>query len=313
MIVDIIDFATQVGVDEWLALNRPTIPYRATMGELEFVCNEIDGIRYRHMGAVLYPFPSASDPAFLLANEFIVQAIEQAKAHSYRRWFPVYAVVPGNSNSQAWLRRTLESKKPCLGIKLWPYMGKFSLTDFACDESLCALVKQHNLLVFVHVGTGCEIETRPAFAKVAADPATAIQMIESLPEIDFVLGHAVRLSERALIRCQHLDNAHIDISGVSSLGVLYEGEVALLPARDSVKLALMTPPQVITALVEDFKLGSKLLFGTAWPYCGAWGSNMATEIDLILSCSLSKMQCYKIFVKNAMALIKTHGVNLPQK
>lgn len=301
---DVVDFGFQLGVDHWLEQNSPELAHRSTLSDLAAAAEGLASAGHSLHGAVLFPFPSAPERNYREANERVCRAVLEA---GLTPRYPVYAVIPGDVQSVSWLAEALASGQPCLGVKLWPYMGRFSLPAVLDDERLLTLVRDHRLLVMSHVGTGREYRTRPAFPVVRADAAAALELASRLPELDFLFGHLLRLSGRALAKAATLRNVWLDTSGLSTLGRWMEGGVDVLPADDAGDLARATPAAILQRLVSDYGLGDRLVFGSNWPFCTWWKFGVRDEVDLLLQSGLSDQHVERILSVTATALVASHG------
>jgi predicted TIM-barrel fold metal-dependent hydrolase len=308
----IFDFYFQIGVDDWARNNRPELAHASNREDFKRHTEEFAAEGHQYQGAVIFPPPSDTDLSYTQANRIIYETATGGPAQSEQEeiFFPVYAVAPRNSGSLEWLKRRLEEGGPVLGIKLWPYMGRFSLTDFLRDKELVELVLRHRLLVMMHVGTGRELKARNVFADVAADPATAVQVAAELPEADFLFAHLLRLSEPALEKAAQLKNVYLDTSGLTSLGKWQEGGRNGLPANDAGNLAAQAPVEIIGRLAEEFGLSEKLIFGSNWPFCKWWGSSVREEASLILDAPISSRSRENILAGNALRLLAQHGTGI---
>lgn len=308
----IFDFYFQIGVDDWAKNNRPELAHTSVRADFKRHSAEFAAQGHQYQGAVIFPPPSDTELSYAEANRIIYEAATggSAPGEPEEILFPVYAVTPRHAGSLEWLRRRLEEGSPLLGIKLWPYMGRFSLTDFLRDKELVELVLRHGLLVMMHVGTGRELQARNVFADVAADPATAVQVAAELPEADFLFAHLLRLSEPALEKAAQLKNVYLDTSGLTSLGRWQEGGRNGLPANDAGALATQAPVEIIGRLAEEFGLSEKLVFGSNWPFCKWWGSSVREEASLILDAPIASRSRANILAGNGLRLLAQHGAGI---
>jgi predicted TIM-barrel fold metal-dependent hydrolase len=303
----IFDLYFQLGTDHWLRGNRPALPHQSSAADLERQAAIFQAAGYQLAGAALVPFPSVPDRDYAAANELVAGAARTGVAAAVPV-AAIHAVIPGDERSVRSVADRIAGGEPCLGIKLWPYMGGFSLSALREDRRLLDLVIRHRLLVFMHVGTGREVLDRAAFPPVAADPSAAMDVVCSLPEIDFVAGHLLRLSRPALERAARVDNVFIDTSGLSSIGRWREGGRPGLPADDAGSLADLSAGELLAALIDDLGLQRRLVFGTNYPFCGWWGSIPLGEAALIDYAPIAPQARRDILFTNAARLVRNHGV-----
>src|SRR5438477_3899624 len=143
---DILDLYFQIGVDVWLSNNRPELAHRAAPEDLAGWKQRLADGGLRLRGAGIVPFPSAEDPGYRQANA-VVEDFARRGGPDGLTLAPFYAVVPGDGGAAARLRAVLDQGAPCLGIKLWPYMGRFSLPALLEDRPLLDLVRERHLIV----------------------------------------------------------------------------------------------------------------------------------------------------------------------
>jgi hypothetical protein len=284
---DVIDMQVHLGRDHWLAQHRPELPHACSAADLECEAATLAAAGHRLVAVAASPFPSTDASGD--TNEQLTGVLA------------IPSIVPGDAAAVARLRGGI-------GIKLWPYMGGFSLSHLLHDPELLARVRRNRWLVFAHVGNGRESASRPAFAAVQAGPADALAVAAALPDVNFVMAHALRLSRPALERAARMDNVYLDTSGLSSIGRWREGGRDGLFADDAGELAGLTPVEALAFLAES-GFAERLLFGTSWPFCAWWGSVPLAEVSWIEHSRLAPRLRAGILHDNARRLLTAHGVS----
>lgn len=286
----------QIGIDHWLAHNQPQLPHQSSHGDVQEQAGRLVSTNLKVVGATIMPFPSVAGRDYSEANSLVRSTA--ADSSCAIPLFPVYAIIPCDGGMITWLDAVVR-KEGCFGIKLWPYMGRFSLDQLLEDQPLIDLIVRNRLVVFMHVGTGREPETRPAFPNVSAGPSTAVHVAQELPEIRFVMGHLLRLSVPNLERAAELDNVFLDTSGLSSIGLWQEGGRDGLFADDAGSFTTEPPPRIITRLVKEMGFGRRLLYGSNWPFCEWWGGSPAAEVNPILEAGITDEERGAVLLRNA--------------
>lgn len=318
--IEVIDCSVLYGSDAWARDNRPDLAHHVDAAIWQAHQNRAAAAGIRLTGAAIMPFPaadrSASDagPAFDAENDIVITAAAGGRQDG-DGLRAVCAVVPGDTASVEALARRLEDGAPVMGVKLWPYLGRFDLDALVSDTALLRLVRDHRLAVFMHPGNGREAHHRPGFAGIRATPDVAISVAEALPDITCVIGHVARLCPDTLMRAGRLASVFIDLSGLTSLGRWQEGGVDGLPVAGGAVFAGMTPGQILARLTDGMPgddvpgmgLGGRLLFGTTWPFCTWWGIDLADDVAMVANAPVSATTRSMILRDNARALFARCG------
>ena len=285
----VIDMHTQLGVDHWMSTQGAPVlegsgewTHQLALDDLLATRDELALAGTDLVGIAAFPFPSAPPEGYGEGNATVMDAAERAGSQGLRI-APFYAVNPGVPAEREWLREQLSQGRPCAGIKLNPFLGKpggYDLFSLAEDEALVDVLDQHDLVVAMHVGTGREHLTRPRFPNVQAGPAAAVELARRLPQRPMLMFHALRMHAASLAAAADLPNVHVEISGISSLGSLYEGGFSLLQAEDDGG-GPTEPAQALRWLTGEFGLGERLVFGSAHPFCSWWGSTVPEDLALL--------------------------------
>lgn len=272
------------GSDAWVKQNRPDLMH--TVGPLQWTArvNQLNAEGVTLGGGLLMPFPSAIDRDFLLSNLAVAEAVSGAGPAAVAR--PVYAVRP-NDPRNADMLRTLAETGPPAGIKLWPYMGGYSLHRLLEDQALIDILVASRMLVLMHVGNGRERLSRPAFPDVDASPELALHCAEALGDVPVIIGHVARLCPATLERLARTPNAYVDLSGLTSLRRWFEHGEEGLPVDAGKALAARGDLHILRALVDTFGLGDRLVFGTTWPFCRWWGIDLLDDVELVSKAGLA--------------------------
>lgn len=278
--IEVLDGCVLWGRDAWAAENRPDLAHAAGAAEWQarVARARVQGIAL--VGGLAMPFPSAPDRDFAAANRAVLDAA--APDGPAPELAPVMAVRPGDPRSLDDLDAALATGAP-VGIKLWPYMAGHDLSALAADSALVDRIAAHRLMVLMHVGNGREGASRPAFPPVRATPADALAVARDLPAVPVVIAHAARLCEATLAGIADAPTVVLDLSGLTSLGRWREGGRDGLPVDGGERLAALGSEGIVTALIDEFGLADRLVFGTTWPFCAWWGAEAAEEVDLVAS------------------------------
>lgn len=276
--IEVLDGCVLWGRDAWAAQNRPDLAHSAGAAEWRGRVEQAKGQGIALAGGLAMPFPSAPDRDFAAANRAVLDAT--APEGPAPELAPVLAVRPGDPRSLDDLDAALATRRP-VGIKLWPYMGGFDLAALSADAALMDRLETHRLMVLMHVGNGREGVSRPAFPPVSASPADALAVARDLPPVPVLIAHVARLCEATLAGLADTPTVVLDLSGLGSLGRWREGGRDGLPAEGGERLAALGAAGALKALIGDFGLGGRLLFGTTWPFCTWWGADLAREVAMI--------------------------------
>lgn len=301
--IEVMDASVLWGVDAWVRENRPELQHCATESEWrKRVCRSEES-QIRILGGLAMPFPSTPVRDFGLANRQVLGACLGTDAGL----LPVFAVRPGDARSVDDLKALLDAGRRAAGVKLWPYMGGFSLDDVMRDQRLIDILLDHKLILLMHVGNGRERATRPAFPDVRATPDVALRCARELREVPIIIGHVARLSEEVLSETSELPNVYLDYSGLTSLGRWQEGGRDGLPMDSSQAFGQGGAVQVLEAIVNRYSLQDRILFGTTWPFCAWWNVNLEDDVAVIEQANIAPAARSKIYSGNLLRLLGRFG------
>ncbi|ACM31486.1 MULTISPECIES: amidohydrolase family protein [Rhizobium/Agrobacterium group] len=282
------------GVDYWAKENKKEWAHSSGTYEWHLHKKALQGKGYEILGAAIMPFPSTPDGTFLNANRQV-----GAVPGKETNLAPIYAVQPNGGAKAVDELAVSDELYQSVGIKLWPYLGKFNLDDLLSNDSLVKYLKENKKSVLMHVGNGREKITRPVFPDVRATPDVAIKCAMELNDIPVIIAHVARLCPRTLDLVRETPNAYLDLSGLTSLGRWKENGEDGLPVDAGKTLASLGPQAVLHRLVTEFGLEDKLVFGTTWPFCSWWGIDVVDDVELIEGADLTPSIKEKLFWRNA--------------
>lgn len=276
--INVFDGAVLWGNDAWAAKNRPDLAHAVDANSwMERIGRaKAQGIEVR--GGLAMPFPSTPNQDFISVNRAILSST--GPEGPARILSPILAVRPDDAKSLDDLDAALSIGAP-VGIKLWPYMGGFDLAALTADTALVDRIMANRLIVLVHVGNGREMATRPAFPRVRAMPTDALACARELSDVPFIIGHVARLCPATLAGAAETPNVMFDLSGLTSLGRWQENGEEGLPVANGKSLAALGPVGALRALVKDYGLSARLIFGTTWPFCTWWGIDLVDDVALV--------------------------------
>ncbi|MBD9653127.1 amidohydrolase family protein [Ensifer sp. ENS09] len=284
------------GIDHWAKENKPEWVHFSGVDEWHHAQKDLCQRGHEIRGAAIMPFPSTPDGTFLSANSYVAKASPGIQ----KNLAPIYAVRPDCGAQAVDELATADELHPSVGIKLWPYLGKFNLDDLLLNDELLGYLRRYKKSVLMHVGNGRERATRPLFPDVRATPDIAVKCAIALDDIPVVIGHVARLCPKTLDLVREVPNAYLDLSGLTSLGRWKENGEDGLPVADGKVLASLGPYGVLDRLITEFGLEDKLVFGSTWPFCSWWGLDVTDDVDFLDKSDLSASIKHKIFWENAL-------------
>lgn len=299
----VIDASRLWGVDHWVRQNLSAWAHSSGADDLLHHTNSSEALGFQLTGSLIMPFPSTPDGSFSTANEAVAHA---AAANAKMR--PIYAVHPGRGAEAVDELMKLDLISPCVGVKLWPYLGRFNLDDILDNFELVRYLSTGQKCIFMHVGNGREQETRPVFPDVRATPDIAVKCARELSDIRIIVAHAARLCPKTLTAIAALPNTYLDFSGITSLGRWREGGLDGLAVSAGLSLAALGPSEVLRRLVYDYSLERKLLFGTTWPFSLWWGVDVLDDIAFLRDAPISHGAKENIFFNNIRMPALSGGV-----
>jgi predicted TIM-barrel fold metal-dependent hydrolase len=241
--------------------------------------------------AIVLPFPSPAGQFdsksfwYDLENHYLMQAVNFSK-----KFIPFPAVNPNDEKSVNYIQ-TMATTFKIKGIKISHQipMG-FSINNLI-NHPLMKIVRENNLLVMVHTGTGKEAGS----AKFHETLDYGIKVASKYPHIKFIFCHLGRL-HKCIINALELKNVYMDTSAVSMIS--HSSEFSALDFFELFKRD--TPEQIIKKLV-DFGYEDKLIFGSDEPY-----AFYKEEIKAINNANISVSAKNKILFGNISDLL---GIN----
>jgi predicted TIM-barrel fold metal-dependent hydrolase len=238
--------------------------------------------------AIILPFPSPagqfdrSSAWYDIENNYLIQAAEFSD-----KLLPFPGVNPADPRSVKNIQ-ILASTHNIKGIKF----SHQTLMRFSIDElighPLMKIVKDNNLIMMIHIGTGKE---RGA-SEVHCTLPYAIKVVKKYPEVTFILCHLGRL-HKDIFEALDLHNVYVDTSGLA----LHENWQQFVAKDPLPEFKNCPPTRVIEILVEE-GYAHKIIFGSDEPYTA-----YEKQIEYINKADISRNVKEMIFHRNVENLL----------
>lgn len=268
----LIDIHHLLGSDRWLTRNMPNLAHE---NGAEAACAAMNMSAERWL-AYVFPFPSSADGSYIAENRMVLSAAARDS-----RLRPVLALNPMHTEGRADVARLLDAHPEIAGLVLWPILCELDLVALSKDSWFRDLANSCGLPFTVHIAAGNEQRIGRVTRMLRYLPEHALALAGSLPGVRFNLSHALRLSRSALETARQMANIWTDTSGLSALGQWHESGQQVFPATDAGPLGTLSPGEALTALVGDYGLGERLMFGSSYPFNTWWGLDVAGERRLV--------------------------------
>jgi predicted TIM-barrel fold metal-dependent hydrolase len=238
--------------------------------------------------SIIVPFPSPggqfSQNAFWyeVENQYLINATR------YSSKFLAFPAVNPKDLASVKNIHSLAVAYAIKGIKFSHQIPMDFDIDQLIDHPLMQIVKDNNLIVMIHIGTGKEAGAN----QVHVTLDYAIKVAKHYPTINFIFCHLGRLHQDILAALS-LANVYMDTAGFS-LGNNWSHFVAknyLLVFKN------MNPSQIIEYLVYK-GFAKKLIFGSDEPYV-----SYKKELEIITSANISKADKERILALNMEKLL----------
>lgn len=284
----IIDCHHLFGSDLWLSENKSELACKNDYNQLK---KQMDSIADDWKTFIL-PFPSSKNNKYLYENQMIKNA-----AILDDKILPVFALNTYFDECYNQVGMLL-SETAYPNIVLWPILCEIDLIELSKNNKFIKFCEKHNPLVTIHVAAGNESDIGRISELKRYCASDAVYLATQLPHIKFNLSHVLRLSMNALEKAAELTNIVLDTSGISSHNLWYEKGQNVFPSKDSSDFKYCSHEEVITILVKKYELGSKLVFGSSYPFNSWWGFNLKSELDMINRSDLSDEEKLNIMFRN---------------
>jgi hypothetical protein len=275
----IIDVHYLIGEDYWLKNNKPELEHVGTMDECKKFKLNSNSTNFKSM---IYPFPSCFDQKYKEENK---KLYDIAKADSNA--IPVFALNTNFEECFDYVEKMIKEFKQA-GIVIWPILCKINLNELQQNKRFIRFCNENNFFIYIHVGAQNEDKIGRLDTLGIYGPMDAVNLAKSFPNKKFIIGHLLRLSTNAYKELSSLNNAILDTSGLSSHNLWFENNQNVFASPDANELAEMNSKEVLTTLVEKYKLGKKLAFGSSYPFSMWWKYNFEKEVNLILDADIDQ-------------------------
>jgi len=238
--------------------------------------------------AVILPFPSpggqfnSNEPWYALENHYLIQAAEYSN-----RFIPFPGVNPGDERSVRIIQQMVNANG-IKGVKFSHQIPMKFCIDNLIDHPLMKIVRDNNLLMMIHVGTGKEKNADRTHTTLPY----AIKVAQKYPEVQFIFCHLGRLHWQ-LLEALELNNVVTDTSGLA-LQSHWSQFVAKEPMAT---LRNLKPVEIIEKLV-DLGHADKIVFGSDEPY-----TSYELQVGQILDAKISPSAKQRILNNNFQRLL----------
>jgi predicted TIM-barrel fold metal-dependent hydrolase len=229
--------------------------------------------KYNVRRAIIVPFPS---PGGQFSENFFWYEVENQNLvnaqRSSSRLLPFPAVNPNDSDSV----KNIKTMAAAFGVKGIKFSHQIPMNfniDKLINHPLMKIVRDYNLVVMIHIGTGKERGSQYVHTTLEY----AIMLAKHYPQIRFILCHLGRLHSHIFDALQ-LPNVWMDTAGFSMS--LKWGNFLAKDYYTSFKK--MPPDQIIEHLVST-GYGDKILFGSDEPY-----TKYEDELSIIFESRISQ-------------------------
>jgi predicted TIM-barrel fold metal-dependent hydrolase len=238
--------------------------------------------------AIILPFPSPAGQFskntfwYEMENHYLMQASKYSD-----RFIPFPAVNPNDDKSVNNIK-TLAIAFDIRGIKISHQIPMGFSIDKLIGHELMKIVKENNLVVMIHTGTGKEAGSRDVHETLNY----GIKVAKKYPDIKFIFCHLGRL-HKSVIEAIKIKNIYMDTSAISMANFSKEF-IALEPFPYFIN----TRPELIIKKLVDFGYEDKIIFGSDQPYV-----SYKDEIASINNAEIPEKAKRKIFHENISKLI----------